>query len=64
MNYADMQARLDTIVYKDGHGHIIVHIIKDDIFRYADDRSALPYYPNTETRKTWKRIGTNIKFTD
>ncbi|ARB12414.1 hypothetical protein HOR33_gp05 [Klebsiella phage vB_KpnP_IL33] len=59
-----MSQRINTMVYKDGHGRIIVHIIKDDIFRYVDDRSILPYYPGAETRKTWKRIGTNIKFTD
>jgi hypothetical protein len=59
-----MSQRINTMVYKDGHGYIIVYIVKDDIFRYADDRSPLPYYPNTETRKTWKRIGTNIKFND
>ena len=59
-----MSQRINTMVYKDGHGHIIVHIIKDDTFRYADDRSPLPYYPNIKTRKTWKHIGTNIKFTD
>lgn len=59
-----MSQRIDTMIYKDGHGHFIVHIIKDDTFRYVDDRSPLPYYPSAKTRKTWKRIGTNIKFTD
>ncbi|WWT40898.1 hypothetical protein [Klebsiella phage 175007] len=59
-----MSQRIDNRVYRDKHGFVIVYIVKDDCYVYADTCEALPYYPSANTRKTWERIGTNLKFTD
>ena len=59
-----MSQRIDNRVYRDKHGFVIVHIIKDDCYIYADTCESLAYYPSANTRKTWERIGTNLKFTD
>ena len=59
-----MLQRIDNRVYRDKHGFVIVYIVKDDRYVYADTCESLAYYPSVNTRKTWERIGTNLKFTD
>ena len=59
-----MSQRIDNRVYRDRHGFTIVYTIKDDCYIYADNRKVLAYYPSANTRKSWERIGTNLKYTD
>lgn len=59
-----MSQHIDNRVYRDKHGSVIVYIVKDDCYVYADTCESLLYYPSANTRETWVRIGTNLKFTD
>lgn len=59
-----MSQRINNRVYRDKHGFVIMYIIKYDCYIYEGTCESLMYYPSANTRKTWERIGTNLKFTD